>query len=215
MFDVDYSLAPEYRYPAAFDDCYNALGHIWSNADKYGIDKKKIAIGGASAGGNLAATVALRDRDEKKHRVTLQVVMNPATMQTKASCPADFKWTKDDYDFSGTATILENTITDPRENDGLDIMFKAYIGEQDPTVPYVSPSMATDFSGLPKTIITTSEYDTLRHQGEYFGGQLLKAGVDTTIYRYNGIRHEDVGNFGFVPQAEDLANIIATALKTM
>ncbi len=214
VFDVDYSLTPEMKFPAAIEDCYNVICYLYDHAEQYGICRTKIAVGGGSAGGNLSAAVALKDRDSGERKVSLQLLMNPATMMGEGY-PESFTWSANDYVYNETSEFLRKELEDPRNSKGLNLMFEAYATKEDSLNPYCSPAMAKTFVGLPKAIIITSEFDSLRQGGEWYGGALQQAGVDATVYRYNGIRHEDMGNFGIIPQAEDMAVILVNAIEKM
>ncbi len=214
VFDVDYSLSPENKYPAAIEDCYNALCYLYAHAERYGISRSKVAVGGGSAGGNLSAAIALKDRDSGEKKVALQLLMNPVTM-IGDGYPDGFVWSASEYVYNETSEFLRGEMEDPRQSKGLDLMFTAYVTPEESKSPYCSPAMAETFVGLPKAIIVTSEFDSLRQEGEWYGGVLQQAGVDAEIYRYNGIRHEDMGNFGLIPQAEDMAVILVEAIRMM
>lgn len=211
VFNIDYSLAPEKPYPNGLNDNYYAIKHIYDNADKYGIDKNKIAVGGDSAGGNYTAAVSLRARDEEIPMIALQVLIYPAVAIGDASVPG-YNWSED---MIKIAQELEEKIRPLTglgrpSKDFSDPILSSYLPSFDLVDdPYVSPMLAKSHSNLPKTILVGAEFDGLRIQTEFYAKQLKDAGVDVTCYRYKGMTHAFIDKLGFVPQAEDLASIIA------
>lgn len=217
VFNVDYSLAPEKPYPNGLNDNYYAVKHIYDNAEKYRIDKSKIAVAGDSAGGNYAAAISLKARDEEVPMIALQVLIYPAVAIGNA-CVQGYKWPEDMIEI---ATELEEKV---RPLTGLgrpskdlsDPMLASYLPSFDlVNDPYVSPMMAKSHANLPKAILVGAEFDGLRIQTEFYAKQLQDAGVDVTCYRYKGMTHAFIDKLGFVPQAEDLADVISDAIKNL
>lgn len=217
VFNVDYSLAPEKPYPNGLNDNYYAVKHIYDNAEKYRIDKSKIAVAGDSAGGNYAAAISLKSRDEEVPMIALQVLIYPAVAIGNA-CVQGYKWSEDMIEI---ATELEEKV---RPLTGLgrpskdlsDPMLASYLPSFDlVNDPYVSPMMAKSHANLPKAILVGAEFDGLRIQTEFYAKQLQDAGVDVTCYRYKGMTHAFIDKLGFVPQAEDLADVISDAIKNL
>ncbi len=168
---VDYRLAPEHKFPAAYDDAVAAAEYCLTHADKLGADPKRVAIGGDSAGGNLtaAAMVALRDRG--KALPILQVLIYPAT------------------DFRMIAPIYE-TFAGPglgkREFEWCAEQYLNTVSER--LDPRASPILS-DLHGLPPAFVTTAECDVLCDDGEAYAVALSRAGVPVSLRHYPGHPH--------------------------
>ncbi len=219
VFNIDYSLAPEAKYPAAVNELWEALRHIYQNADAYGIDREKILAAGDSAGGNFAAVLALKDREEGTHMIAAQFLLYPGVVLGNTA-PEGYVCSKEDFDVSPE----ERDRVMPALNLGrrggrdgeLDEMTKLYVS--DPAhaeTPYVSPALAGDFQGLAPAVIATAEYDGLRVQGEFYGGQLAAAGVPVQVMRYAGCFHAFLDRLGYVPQSEDVCREMAKRLMML
>lgn len=169
---VDYRLAPENPFPAAVDDCFAALQWTAAHAQELGGDAQKLTVIGDSAGGNLAAVMALRAREDNGPQLASQVLIYPVTDLTAPMLPAP----------DGEFYVL---------NPGTRQFFNsAYLREEaDAKTPYVSPLFAVDLHGLPPALVVTAEYDPLCAQGEAYAERLRQAGVKTTLTRYDGAIH--------------------------
>ena len=173
VVSVDYRLAPEHRFPIPFDDCYAATCWAAENAASFGGDPSRVAVAGGSAGGNLAAAVALRARDESGPKLAQQTLVYPVT----------------DRDFERPSYVANG------DGYGLDLDVMVYFwdcylsSEADASNPYVAPMLAEDLSGLPSAYVLTAEYDPLRDEGEEYAERLRAAGVPTTATRYGGMIH--------------------------
>jgi len=168
---VDYRLAPEHPYPAAPDDCFAALHWAASNAGALGADPGRIAVAGDSAGGNLAAVMALKARDERGPALKAQVLIYPVVDMTAPFLPAP----------DG-----EYYVINPRERD---FFHNSYLPDHSRLrEPNASPGLA-DLRGLPPALLVTAEYDPLCAQGEDYAEKLQRAGVDATLHRYDGAVH--------------------------
>jgi acetyl esterase len=171
VVSVDYRLAPEHKAPTAAEDCYAALCFVAQQAAVLDIDASLVSIGGDSAGGNLAAVVALMARDRKGPSVMFQLLEVPAVDLTM-SHPSIGEF--GDGFFLSKAMMQSAAdfyLTDPSQA----------------SHPYVSPLFATDLSGLPPAFVMTAEFDPLRDEGEAYGARLSEAGVAVDIYR--GVGH--------------------------
>jgi acetyl esterase len=173
VISVGYRLAPEHKFPAAVEDCYAATKWVAVNAKAIGGDSTRIAVGGDSAGGNLAAVVALMARDKGTVPLVLQLLMYPATDLAHDTLSAqenanDYFLTRDDM-FWFRSLYLSS--------------------DADRNNPYASPLRAQDLHGLPPALVITAEYDPLRDEGEAYAARLREAGVITTCTRYKGMIH--------------------------
>jgi acetyl esterase len=170
---VDYRLAPEHKFPAAPEDCYAATKWIAENARHFNGDHSRIAIGGDSAGGNLAAVVAQMIRDRGGPPLVLQMLLYPVT-----------DLTADNQSLRENAEGYMLTILD------LQWFINHYLSrEEEKKHPLASPMLAADLRGLPQALVVTAEFDPLRDEGEQYGSRLKEAGVPATISRYKGTIH--------------------------
>ena len=173
VVSVDYRLAPEHRFPIPFDDCYAATEWAAANAASFGGDPSRLAVAGSSAGGNLAAAVALRARDEGGPRLAHQSLICPVV---------DSDFTRPSY--------LENGEGYGLNYDTMVYFWQCYVrGEADASNPYVAPMAADDLSGLASAFVLTCEYDPLRDEGEAYAERLREAGVPVKLSRYDGQVH--------------------------
>jgi acetyl esterase len=173
---VEYRLAPEFPFPTAPEDCYSALLWVVGHADELGIDPTRIAIGGESAGGNLAAVVALMARDRDGPPLVLQVLEVPVTdMSTRCDEHRSF-------DLYGRGYGLDRAAIESFQDDYLP-------GSIDRDAAYVSPLRADDLTGLPPAHVITAEFDPLRDSGEAYARRLQEASVRTTVHRFKGQTH--------------------------
>lgn len=172
VVSVDYRLAPENPFPAGLDDCWTVACWLVASAEDLGIDPSRVAIAGGSAGGNLAAALALRARDESGPSFVAQVLEVPGMdLRMKGASMDEFG---EGYGF---------TLADLQE------CVRFYVGEAgDPTHPLVSPLFA-ELHDLPPALVTTCEFDPMRDSGEEFAAKLAQAGVPTTLRRWDGIGH--------------------------
>ncbi|KAB7667735.1 alpha/beta hydrolase [Bacillus sp. B1-b2] len=217
VFNVDYSLAPEKPYPNGINDSYSAVKHVYDNANDYGVNPNKISVGGDSAGGNLAAALSLKARDEGLSMIAMQVLLYPAVLMGDVSVDG-YEWREDDFEVSEEhADIIKNrclSLGRPSKVEE-DVILSSYITSTDLKDPYVNPALALSHEGLPKAIIVAAEFDGLRIQNEAYAKQLQAAGVDTTCYRYKGMTHAFIDKLGYLPQAEDLCMVIANELRDL
>jgi acetyl esterase len=173
VVSVDYRLAPEHKFPAAVDDCYAATQWVARNAASLNGDPARIAVGGDSAGGNLAAVIAQLARDRGEPSLVFQLLIYPAT---------NFN--------SDTPSSRENADGYFLTRDDMIWFMNHYLNSPDDrNNPLASPLLASDLSGLPPALIITAEYDPLRDDGEQYGQKLKAAGVPITISRYDGMIH--------------------------
>lgn len=159
---VEYRLAPEHPYPAALEDLEGALAWADDHADEEHLDTSRLAIGGDSAGGNLAAVLTLRLRDSNRP-LAAQLLIYPALDATESTPSAK--------SYSGPGAK-------PAE---LSKVWGLYAGKSDRANPEISPLLAPDLSGLPPTLVMTAAYDVLHDEGEAYAVRLREAGVPTTF----------------------------------
>ncbi|MCH8744610.1 MAG: alpha/beta hydrolase [Chloroflexi bacterium] len=177
VVSVDYRLAPETKFPGPAEDCYSATQWVAQNAATIQVDPGRIAVGGDSAGGNLAAAVSLMARDRGGLAIEFQLLVYPVT----------------DRDFA-TRSYTENADGYQLTRDGMIWYWDHYLqNDTDASNPYAVPLQANDLSGQPPALVITAEYDPLRDEGEAYAQRLTSAGVRTTATRYDGMIH---GFFG-------------------
>jgi acetyl esterase len=174
---VDYRLAPEHKFPAAVDDAWSATRWIAAHAAELGVDADRLAVGGDSAGGNLAAVVALLARDAGGPRIALQILLYPVTdllseSQSYADLADGYMLTRDSMRW-----------------------FRAqYLAKEEDAADWrVSPLRAPSLAGLPPALVVTAGYDPLRDEGEAYARRLREAGVNVDAVSFGGMIH------GFVP----------------
>jgi acetyl esterase/lipase len=173
VVSVDYRLAPESPPPAQFDDAYSATTWVADNAERLGVDPTRIAVAGDSAGGTLAAAVALAARDRGGPKIFCQLLMYPGL----------------DRDLS-TPSITALADAPMLSLDDIEYMHDlADKGTAAAHGPYRVPAYATDLAGLPPAIVVTAECDPIRDWGERYATRLRDAGVQTTVTRYPGMYH--------------------------
>jgi acetyl esterase len=197
VVSVGYRLAPEHKYPAAAEDAYAATRWVFEHAGRFGGDPQRIAIGGDSAGGNLAAAVALMARDRAAFRPVLQVLVYPIT---------DFNLDRPSYHENADGYLLS------RED--MAWFWRCYLSkEEDGCEPYASPLRAPDLAGLPPALVITAEYDPLRDEGEAYAARLRAACVPVVLTRYTGMIHGFIRRTARFDQARVALGEIAGALR--
>lgn len=190
VLSVDYRLAPEHTFPAAFDDCVAAVKWASENAQALGIDNSRMAVGGDSAGGNLAAAVALAEIVPLK----FQMLIYPAV---------DMSMESPSINENANAPILTKSV--------MAWFVDHYMGsEGDRGSIAASPMLASDeqLKRMPPAIVITAQFDPLRDEGEAYGKRLVENGVSATITRYNGAFH---GFFNMITILDDAQSAHAQA----
>jgi acetyl esterase len=191
---VDYRLAPEHKFPAGPEDCYAATKWVADNATALGCDPSRIAVGGTSAGANLAAAVALMARDRSAPNVAYQLLVYPATRR-ELDTPSHKQFATDGYYILSRADM--------------EWFWGHYLaGEADAANPYACPARAKSLAGLPPALVITAEFDPLRDEGESYAARLREEGVATVLKRYDGVTH---GFFGMPSVVEKSRVAIAEA----
>ncbi len=174
VVSVDYRLAPENKFPAGFEDCLAATRWVSDHVGELGGDPARIVVGGDSAGGNLAAAVALAVRDTGP-RLAAQFLIYPGVdFVEDADYPSRVENAEGYYLTAEEMTWFGNHYIDP---------------STDLNDPRASPIRAADLSGVAPAVIGTAEYDPLRDEGEAYAKALADAGVDVRLQRYDGMIH--------------------------
>jgi acetyl esterase/lipase len=172
---VDYRLPPEHPFPAPVEDCYAGLQWLFAHAGDLGVDPSRIAIGGASAGGGLAAGLALLARDRKEVQVAFQLLIYPM-IDDRNVTPASY------------------AITDPRvwHRESNRLGWKAYLGRDgggDDVSPYAAAARATNLANLPPAYIPVGALDLFIDENIEYAQRLIQAGVPTELHVYPGAFH--------------------------
>ncbi len=187
VVSAEYRLAPAYPYPAGVNDCYATLEWVSDNLGYISSDSAKIAVIGDSAGGNLAAVMALMSRDKRGPQIACQILLYPATNF------ADTLYASRKY-FSGMEgpyyLINESFLRKVK---------RQYLGTNgNENDPYVSPMDANLTSNLPPALIITAQADPLRDEGRIYGERLKKAGVNVEYKEYHGMIHGFISFYPFL-----------------
>jgi acetyl esterase len=171
---VDYRLAPEHPFPAGVEDCYSVLTWLAAEADSLGVDPQRIAVFGQSAGGGLAAGLALIARDRGGPALCFQLLGIPEL-----------------DDRLETPSMVAFTDTPMWNRPSAERSWRYYLGEgaNGDTSPYAAPARAEDLSGLPPAYVSTCEYDPLRDEGIIYALRLLQAGVSVELHQFAGTFH--------------------------
>lgn len=182
VVSVGYRLAPEHPYPAALNDCYAAFLWMVSSSAELGLDPERIAVIGSSAGGGLAAGLALLARDHGGPSPCFQL-LNMPVLDDRLDTPSMLAFTDTPVWNRGSAVLS----------------WEYYLGEDRQDVPYyAAPARAPDLSGLPPAYISTAEFDPLRDEGLTYALRLLQAGVSVEVHNFAGTFH----SFDVVESAE-------------
>ncbi len=170
---VEYSLAPEYKFPVAPEDCYAAIEWVSQNAEILYGDKERVTVGGDSAGGNLAAVVSLMARDRNGPSLNSQLLVHPVTIMISST---------HSYEEYGEVYFITKEMIAWFNDHYLE-------GQDDKNHPYASPLLASDLGNLPPAFILTGEYDPLRDEGEIYATRLQQAGNNAVLFRVMGHVH--------------------------
>jgi len=197
VISVDYRLAPEYKFPTAVEDCYAVLKWAYENARALGADPARIAVGGDSAGGNLAAVMSLLARDRGGPPLRAQVLLYPVTDQLN--------------DYPSHHVFAEGYFISA--TDMAQIKNYYFRTEEDKAHIYASPILAKDLSGLPDALMVTAGYDPLHDQGEAYAKRLGEAGVKIDYHCYEGMIHGFFGMTGILDQGKVLIQQVSNYLQ--
>jgi acetyl esterase/lipase len=195
VLSVGYRLAPEHPFPAALLDVDTVLAFVRTSGASLGVDPARIAIGGDSAGGHLAAVAARRQRDAATP-VDFQVLIYPVIDPFMAS---------ESYELLGSYGL---------DRSSMKLAWEAFIpSAADRMTPDAAPLAASDLSGLPPALIQTAEYDVLRDEGADYADALLAAGVPVVHTRYMGVNHGFARKIGTIDDARVAADQVAASLR--
>jgi acetyl esterase len=198
VISVDYRLAPENPFPAAVEDSYHAVLWVSKNALSFGGDESRIAVGGDSAGGNLAAVVTQIARDRGRPALKYQLLIYPVT---DAACD--------------TPSYSQNSEGYFLTKDAMRWFWGHYLGRDgNPGDPKASPLRAHSFKDLPPAMVITAEYDPLRDEGESYANRLRDAGVPVQLIRYEGVIHGFFTMGAILDQGRNALEQAAAALRT-
>ncbi|MGK2950334.1 MAG: alpha/beta hydrolase [Acidimicrobiales bacterium] len=196
VVSVDYRRAPEHPAPAAVDDCLTALTWAVENSELLGVTTSRLGVGGDSAGGNLAAVVCQRVRDEFGPQIDFQLLVYPVVDCTLSH-----------------PSIEENAEGYFLTKAALEWFVGHYLAGRDPRDPTVSPLYAESLAGLPPAMVITAEYDPLRDEGEAYAAALADAGVPVDAARYEGQIHGFVGMASMVDDGRAAVDRAGAALR--
>jgi len=196
VISVGYRLAPENKFPAATEDCYAATLWAAKEAASLGGDPNRIAVGGDSSGGNLAAVTALMIRDRGGPTLCHQLLVYPVT---------DHSFNTPSYEENREGYFLTREL--------MEWFWEKYLPEGSTgDDPMSSPLRAGDLSGLPSATVLTAEFDPLRDEGELYAERLKEAGVNTQLTRYDGLFHGFFAMGVAMDRAQDAMNETLRAL---
>ena len=199
VLSVDYRLAPETTFPGAVLDAYAATRWAFEHAELLNIDPAKIAVGGDSAGGNLAAVVAQMAQDSGEFSVALQVLIYPMTDQSREY--PSYERNESGYMLTRKALhwFMDNYIPDT----------------QDRSDPRASPMLRESLEGLPPALVIAAEFDPLVDENEAYANRLKEAGVPTDYVCFPGMIHPFFTLGGVVEDAAKAEAMIGTALRRL
>ena len=190
IYSVDYRLAPETPFPGSVEDCYAVLKWLNDNASQIGIDNNRIGVMGESAGGGLAACLALLARDRAEYPLLFQHLVSPMLDDRTAVNPGtnplagEFAWTREDNAF-GWSALLDSSLGTPDVS------------------PYAAAARAGDLDGLPSTFLSVAALDLLMEEELEYARRLARSGVSVELHVYPGAYH------GFVPTCSEARVSIA------
>jgi len=197
VVSVSYRRAPEHPFPAGLEDCYAATRWVEEHGRELGLDTARLAVGGASAGGNLAAAVALLARERGGPQLVFQLLVYPP-LDHRADTPSLLR-TSDPLFFGrdDVAWCWSHYLASPGDGDS----------------PLASPLRAHDLRGLPAALVITAELDPLRDQGELYAAGLGSAGVPVQLVRFDGAVHGFFSKADCFDAAAKAQTLAAAALR--
>jgi acetyl esterase/lipase len=186
VVSIAYRRAPEDPFPAAVEDCYAATLWAAEHGDGHGLDATRLAVGGPSSGGNLAAAVAMLARDRGGPSLAFQLLVYPP-LDHRAAAPSRHEPVERPFfGLEDVAWCWSHYLADPADGES----------------PSASPLRASDLSALPPALVITAEVDPLRDEGELYAARLREAGVPAELVRFDGVMH------GFFSLADELDSAV-------
>lgn len=194
VVSAQYRLAPETKFPGPIDDAYGALKWVAESIARYQGNPGKLAVAGDSAGGNIAAALAIKARDEDGPRISAQILIYPVTDGPDSNFPSR-KENAEGYLLTSAA---------------MDWFWGHYLRDaKDGTHPYASPLLCDDHAGLPPALVLTMEFDPLRDEGEAYADKLAASGVSVTRRRYDGLIHGTLWATAAIPRSQEMFDAIS------
>jgi acetyl esterase len=200
VVSVAYRQAPEHKFPAAAEDAYAALQWVVTNAAQLNGDPKRVAVGGESAGGNLATVTCLMARDKKGKMPVHQMLIYPVTNYA--------------FDTASYLEIADNPEV-PLNRLGMQWFWDQYLkSPSDGSEPYASPLRVNNLKGLPPATVITADIDPLRSEGQAYAERLRTDGVTVTTTNYTNVTHEFFGMGAVLNKAKQAINEAAVGLRS-
>lgn len=197
VLSVDYRLAPEHKFPVPLEDFCDALAWVFSQAASLGLDPARIAVGGDSAGGNLAAAACLVAREEGGPPIAHQLLLYP---------PLDASMDTASYRTYGQGYYLTKEV--------MQYCFAMYLADpSEGASPYVSPLHAASLEGLPPATLLACEFDPLRDEAQAYAERLQQAGVPVDLTVLPGMVHACIHMCGVAPAARHLFEVAEMAMR--
>ncbi|MDQ1487946.1 MAG: acetyl esterase [Actinomycetota bacterium] len=193
---VNYQKAPEHKFPVPFDDSWATLCWVAENAAELNVDPSRLVVAGDSAGGNLAAAVCLKARDEGGPSVAYQVLIYPAT----------------NYGFD-TPSYNQNAEGYLVQRESMRWFWDHYLADPSQGDDWRASPLRADLTGLPPTLVVTAEFDPLRDDGKLYADRLREAGVDVRYTNYEGMIHGFYWMDGVIEEAKRLHDDIAMEVR--
>lgn len=198
VVSVEYPLAPEHPFPAALESCLKVTAWVVDNAEELGLDPGRVAVGGDSAGANLAAALSQLARDRGRPPIAFQLLVYPVV----------------DH-LASFASVKENGEGFLLTAEAMAWFSEHYAGQADidDRDPMMSPIYAADLAGLPPALVITAEFDPLRDEGEAYAMRLRQAGVPVQTSRYDGMIHGFFTMTKITPRAREAVGEAVGALR--
>jgi acetyl esterase len=194
---VNYQKAPEHTFPIPFDDCYATLEWVLAHADALGIDPAKVGVGGDSAGGNLAAAVALKAADSGI-ALAFQMLIYPCV---------DTDYENDSYQTHAVGYGLERA--------GMKACWDAYVPVEHFNNKYAVPMRAESFVGVAPAVVALAEHDCFRDEGVAYAQRLSDDGIQVSLKEYPGMIHGFFGHGSIVADAYELRKWLSAEITKL
>jgi acetyl esterase len=200
VFNVEYHLSPEAKFPVAVHDAFAALEWVASQASRFDIDPARLVLAGDSAGGNLAIVTALQARDRGGPAVAMQVVIYPSLdLRSNPSYPSRTRWGGGQYFLIG---------------DDIEWMLDHYFVDRVQSTDWrASPILASSFTGLPPAVVITASHDPLVDEGKHYADRLRQDGVAVEYACFDGTIHGFVSMAQAIPAGARAMDLICDRIK--